>query len=155
MGQHMNRVGTQCQAFGLALGGQWGFAIELGDVLLVGPSAIGVARQQDAQLFKAFADGGDGLRQVQVALPCAPLCQGVRLGVSGVDAAPGEHVGARRKAGAHGAAGHQDLKALRAVSEQQHGGCGAQGRGFTLGIKELGCACHAPLSGRWRFSQGR
>jgi hypothetical protein len=62
--------------------------------------AIGVARQQHAQLFKALADGGNGLREVQVALRRAAVGGSVRgRSIERVDATAGEHVGAGCKAG--------------------------------------------------------
>ena len=101
------------------------------------------AREQDAEFFETFADRGDGLRQVQVALGGAPA--GLRMGcrVQAVDAATRKHVGAGRETGVHRAAGHQDLDALRRVAQQQHGGGGANGRGFALGVQELGRSDHA------------
>ena len=50
------------------MGGKGLAAVELGDVLRSGHALVGPAGQQDAQFFKAFANGGNGLREVQVAL---------------------------------------------------------------------------------------
>jgi hypothetical protein len=108
--------------------------VDLGDVGVVGPAPIGMAGEQNAQLFKAFADGGNGLRQVQVVLCGAALCHAVRLGVGGVNHAAWEHIGSGRETGRHGAACHQHFGALRAIAHQQHGGGWTQGRGFTLRV---------------------
>ena len=122
MGQHKDLVGRQCEVPGLALGRKRFFAVDLADVGGVGPAPVGVAGQQNAQFFKTFADRGDGLCQVQVALLGAALRHAVGLCVCGIDAAAGKDIGPGRKAGGHGAAGHQDFDALRAIAQQQHGG---------------------------------
>ena len=103
----------------------------------IGRRSVGVARQQNAQFFKALADGGDGLGQVLIALRRAArgVCMG--LGIGGVNAAAGEHVGTGREAGRHRTARHQHLDALRAVAQQQHGGGGAQRRRVALRVQEL------------------
>jgi hypothetical protein len=94
--------------------------------------AIGVARQQHAQFFKAFADGGDGLGQVQVALG---------LGRRSPGRAPPRRARRCRRRGTRrrraqswrsSSAGHQHLDALGRVAQQQHGGGGSNGRGFAL-----------------------
>ena len=154
VGQHEHLIGGQCQAAGLALGGKRGFSVDLGNVSVVSPAPLGMAGEQNAQLLKALADGGNRLGQVQVALFGAALRHAVGLSIGGVNAPAREHVGAGCKAGRHGASGHQDFEPARAVAQKQHGGCGAQGGGFALWVKELGCACHAPLSGGLNFIQG-
>jgi hypothetical protein len=68
VGQHKHLVGRQRQPARLALRGKGRLAVQRGNVAGVGVAAVGVARQQHAQLFKALADGGNGLREVQVAL---------------------------------------------------------------------------------------
>ena len=147
VGQHEHLVCRQREASGLALGCKSRLAVDGRNVAVVGPAAIGMAGEQNAQLFKALADGGNGLCQVQVALRGAALRHAVRLGIGGVNHAARKHVGAGRKTGRHRAAGHQDFDAIGAITQQQHGSGWAQGRGFTLGVEELGGACHAPLSG--------
>ena len=104
-----------------------------------------MARQQHAQLFKALADGGNGLRQMQVALRGTAAGLGVGGCIGCVHAATGEHVGTRRETGGHGAARHQDFNAPAgqigafggAVAQQQHGGRRAGGNGVALGVQEL------------------
>ena len=147
VGQHKDLLGGEAQAFGLALVSKRAFAVDRCNVTRVSPAPIGMAGEQNAQLFKALADGGNRLRQVQVALAGAALRQAVRLGIGGVNHAAGKHISTGRETGRHGAAGHQDFDAVGTIAQQQHGGGWAQGRGFTLGVEELGGACHAPLSG--------
>jgi hypothetical protein len=147
VGQHKDLFGGEAQASGLALVSKRAFAVDRRNVTRVSPAPIGMAGEQDAQLFEALADGGNRLRQVQLALGGAALRHAVRLGIGGVDAAAGKDISAGRETGRHGSAGHQDLNAIEAITQQQHSGGWAQGGGFTLGVEELGCACHAPLSG--------
>lgn len=58
-----------------------------------------MAGQQHAQLFKALADGSDGLGQVLVALRGAAVGGGVRLRIQWVDAPTRKHIGPGCKAG--------------------------------------------------------
>ena len=112
MCQHKQFVGSQSQAVGGALRGERtraGMAVELGHVCGVGHLPVGMAGQQDAELFKAFADGGNGLGEVQVALRGAALGVRVRQRIGRIDAAARKHIGPRGKAGGHGAARHQDF----------------------------------------------
>ena len=101
-----------------------------------------------AQLFKTLADGGNGLRQVQVALGGASSGLAMRLRIGSVYATTGEHIGAGREAGGYGTAGHQHFNARTitvaiAVAQEQHGGSRAGGRGFALGVQKLVESWHA------------
>jgi hypothetical protein len=107
--------------------------------------SVGVAGQQNTQLFKAFANGGNGLRQVQVALRGAACGVAVGLRISGVNAAARKHIGPRRKAGRGGAARHQHFWALWAIAQQQHGGGGQEASGLLVGVKALGSADHTHI----------
>ena len=110
-------VGTgQRQVAFLALRGKRGFAVQLGDVFSADMAAVGMARQQHAQFFKTFADGGDSLRQLQVAL--AGPARGLRMsgGVGGINAAARKDVGAGRKTRRRGAPRHQHFNAVRRVA---------------------------------------
>ena len=140
--QHVHRIGSQQQAACLALGGQGLGAVQRGDVLLVSRSAVGVLRQQHAELFKALAYGGNGLRQVQRALARAARGQRVAGGIKRVDAAARKHIGARGKAGRQRAACHQHFEPGLAIAQQEHGGCWAGGGGRALGVEELGGSGH-------------
>ena len=122
----------------LTLKGKRGLAIQRSDVGRARLRTIAATGEQDAELFEALADGGNGLGQMQVALRGAAGGQCVRLCVGGVNAPAGEHVGAGREAGRHRAAGHQHFDALWAVAQQQHGGGGAHGSGRAGGVEELG-----------------
>ena len=143
VGQQVHAVGRQAQATGLALRGKGQVAVDGGNVVCVGhqpfAGATGVARQQHAQLFKALADGGNGLREVQVALRRSAVGGSVRLGrsIERVDATAGEHVGAGCKAGGARAPGHQHFKTavVRRIAQQQHGSGGAGGNGFAVGVQ--------------------
>ncbi len=138
---------TQAQAAGLALCGKGLVAVDGGDVVCIGHAAVGMARQQHTQLFKTLANGGDGLGEVQVALRGAAVDGGVRGrgGIERVDAAAGEHIGARRKAGRARAPGHEDFEpaVVRCIAQQQHGGGRAGGNGFAVEVQLLGGAGHA------------
>ena len=68
VGKHINLIGGQFHAQSSALRGKGLAAIELGDVLLGGNALVRAVGQQNAQLFKAFANGRNGLREVQVTL---------------------------------------------------------------------------------------
>ena len=145
--QHEHLIRRQLQALGAALVEQGGITVQCSHGAGVGHAAIGVARQQDAQFLETFADGGDGLGQGRAALLRAVPGEGMGGGISGVDAAARKDVGARGEAGRHGAPGHQHFDAglavgPGAVAQQQHGGGGPQGGGFTLGVQELAGACH-------------
>ena len=124
-------------------------AVPAGQVLaLIGPSGAGkstlircVNRLVEPTSGSIHLDGdditrvrGNRLRQVQVALFGAACGHAVGLCVGRVYAAAREHVGTGRETGRHGAAGHQHFDALWPVAQQQHGGGGAQGRRFTLGV---------------------
>ena len=106
-----------------------------------------MAGQQHAQLFKAFTDGGNGLRQVQVALAGAAGGVGVGRSIGRVNAAAGEHIGTRRKAGGGRAEGHEHFSPIQAVAQQQDGGGRARGHGFALGVQQLGRADHPCIIG--------
>ncbi len=80
VGQHIDLIGGQSHLARLALGRQRRCAVELRDIVVGGHAAVGMACQQNAQFFKTFADGGDGARQVEVALGGASL--GGRVGGS-------------------------------------------------------------------------
>ena len=115
-------------------------AVQRSDVARVGRAAVGAAGQQHAQLFITFADGGNGLRAVQVALRGAAVGQRMGLGggVGRVDRAPREHIGARGKAGAGRAAGHEHFQhAVGGVAQQQHGGCRAGGHRLAVRMQLL------------------
>ena len=105
-------------------------------------TAVSFAGQQNAELFKTFADGGDRLRQVQIALRGPPRRLAVRQGIGRIDATTRKDIGAGRKTGGGRAACHQHLDAALAVAQQQHGSGRQQGRRFALGIKELRASCH-------------
>jgi hypothetical protein len=65
-------VGRQGQTMALTLRSKRrafrGWARNALNIALIGPAAIGMSGQQNAQFFKAFANSGNGLREVQVAL---------------------------------------------------------------------------------------
>ena len=148
MGQQKHLVSGQGEAALLTLGCKvccGGVAVQCGDVKVVGHAAIGMARQQDAQFFKAFANGRHGLGQQTIALRAATRGQGVGLGIGGVDAATRKHIGTRCKTGGHGAPRHEHFQALRAVAQQQHGGRGSQGSAVALGVEELGRSDHGRI----------
>ncbi|MCY1539557.1 hypothetical protein D9M68_751480 [compost metagenome] len=142
MGEHEDLGAREREALRRALGGKRGLAVERRDLRGTQVRTVGAPGEQDAEFFKALADGGDGLRQVQVALCRAAGGLAVRLRVGSVDATAGEHVGAGREARRHGAACHQHFDArvggVGAVAQQQHGGGGAQGSGRADGVQELG-----------------
>ena len=117
MRQHKHRIGSQQQAECLALGGKGLAAVQRGDVLLVGGPAVGVLRQQYAKLFKALPNGGNGLRQVQLALARAARGHRMAGGIERVDAAARKHIGARRKAGRQRAARHQHFQPGLAIAQ--------------------------------------
>ena len=115
--QHKHRIGSQQQAACPALGCKGLAAVKRGDVLLVGRATVGVLRQQYAKLFKALPDGGNRLRQVQVALDGPPGGQRVAGGIERVHAAARKHIGARRKAGRQRAARHQHFQPGLAIAQ--------------------------------------
>ena len=143
MREDVDLIGGELQATGQALVGKRAGAVDGGDVGRVGPAAVGMPGEQHAQLLKTFADGGNRLRQVQVTLAGAAAGLGVRSSVAGVNASAGEHIGAGREAGGHGAACHQHFEALRTVAQQQHGGGRTERRILALGVQELGRSDHA------------
>ena len=134
VGQHIDLVGGQFQAEGGTLVGKGLAAVELGDVLRIGHALVGPVGQQNAQLFKAFANGGNGLREVQVTLsgPAQSMC--VRGSIEGINAAAWKHVGTRCKAGFERAPSHEHFNALGAVAQQQHCGGRPCGGGLSLGM---------------------
>ena len=146
MGEHVDPVGGQCQSALGALGREWRAAVEGCNVLGRGGCAISALGQQNPYFFKAFADGGNRLRQSQIALGGAPKCVAVGLRVCRVNATAGKHISPRGKAGGHGAPGHQHLQAIGAVPKEQHGGRRTKGNAFALGMKELTDSAHDPLS---------
>jgi len=111
--QHKHLVGGQGQAVRLALVHKGGLAVQRRNVAGVGPAAVGMAGQQQAQLFKTLADGSNRLGQVQLALRGTARGRGVRCCIRRIDAATGEHIGARREAGGERAARHQSPTAHR------------------------------------------
>ena len=158
MRQLVDLVGRQAQAARGACGGKRRLRRQLarngGNVGGVGPAAIGAARQQHAQLFKALADGGHGVGQARVGLRGAAVGQRVAgaVAVLGLDAAAGKDIGAGDKAGLVRSARHQDLQHRAAgdggIAQQQHGG-GIQGRdGFTVGVELLAEAWHRRIMGK-------
>ena len=116
--QHKHVRTAQCEAARGTLSDEGLLAVDGGDVVLRGAGAIAALRDEHAQLFKALANRGNRLRQVQVALRRAAAGLRVRAGIQRVHATPGEHVGARGEARRHGAARHQHLNARIAVAQQ-------------------------------------
>ena len=142
VGQDIDLIGCQLQAACPTLRGKRPAAVHRRNVARIGPATIGAAGEEHAQLFKALADRGNGLRQVQVALTGPAAGLGVCIGVGRVDAATRKHIRARGKAGSHGTACHQHLEPQRAIAQQQHGGRGPKGRRFALRMQELGGTDH-------------
>ena len=145
MGQHKHLVGAQAQAVLGALVIKRAVAVDLGMRGGVQGLAIGMLGQQNAQLFVAFPNGRQRLGEPLIALAGAALGQRVVAGVMGVDASAGEHIGARRKAGAHGAACHQHLHTLGAIAQQQNRGRRPRRGGRAMGVDELGGSDHGAL----------
>ena len=148
--QHKDLVGRQAQAPRGALRGKRCVAIERSDVGSAGRSAIGVACQQDAKLFKTFSDGGDGLRELLIRLAGAARARGVRGWgrVQRVNAAAGENVGTWRKTRLGRTPRHQHLQpawGIRRVAHQQDGGGRKRGDGFALRVQPLGRAGHGAI----------
>jgi hypothetical protein len=155
VGQHEHRVGRKRQAPRAALRRKRRLAVQRGNVIGAGKAAVGVPRQQHAQFLKAFPDGGNRLRQVQLALagPAGGVAMGV--GVGGVDTAAGEDIGARREAGGGRAAGHEHFNPVGAVAQQQDGGGRAGGGGLSLGVQQLGGTDHPCIIGMAAPTQRR
>ena len=124
-------------------------AVECRYIRGVGHLSVRVARQQNAELLKALTDGCDGLREVQVTLCGTSLGMGMGFGVGCIDAAAGKHIGARRKAGGHGASRHQHFQAFWAIAKQQNRGGRHQACRLTLGMKELGGSNHRYIIETW------
>ena len=143
VGQHKHLIGRQRQAARPALHRQRRLAVQRRDVCAAGIAAVAMARQQHAQLFKAFPDGRNRLCQVQIALAGASRRVVMHRRVPRIDAAARKDIGAGRKAGRHGTARHQHFQAACRIAQKQHGGGRASGRRFALRIKELGGSGHA------------
>ena len=140
VGQLVHGVGGQLQATRAALRQQGAAAVKGGNVVVVGPAAIGMARQQHAQLFKTLADGGQCVGQRLAALRRAVRGGGMGLGrgVLRLNASAGEHVGARHEAGFVGAARHQHFKlTVGVIAQQQNRGRQQRGDGGARRVQEL------------------
>ncbi len=116
MRQYKYVVACQHQTALCALLGKRCLAIQCRNVLRARMAAVRPPGQQHAKLFKAFADRGDGLRQVQVALGGAARRLRIRRRIGGVNAATWEHIGTGRKARRHGAPRHQHFNAVLGVT---------------------------------------
>ena len=104
MRHHEHLIGSECQVACGALRRKFaggGLAVECGDVAGIGPASVGMAREQQAQLFKAFADRGNRLGQVGVALCRASLGVAVCRCVSGINAATWKDIRTGREARFH------------------------------------------------------
>ena len=108
--------------------------IEQGDVLGCGHAVVCTAGQQNAQFFKAFTNGGYGLRQVQIALGGPAQSLRMRACIEGVNATAWKHISARRKTGCERAPCHEDFDALVGVAQQQDGGSRPCRGRFSLGV---------------------
>ena len=142
MCQHKNVFTHQGEAARRTLGHKGLAAVQRGNVAVVSHAAVRATRQQHAQFLIAFPNGGNGLCQVLVTLAGSTRGVGVAGGVQRIHAATREDVGAGRKAGLGGAAGHEHLHPFGAIPQEQHGGGRACGGGWTGRVKELVLAGH-------------
>ena len=109
----------------------------------VGVAAVGMARQQHAEFLETLADGGDGLRQVQVAL--AGAARATARGLARRRRRCRRRERRRRRAQSWPSCERRVISTSMpsgAVAQQQHGGGGAGGRGLALRVKELGGSWH-------------
>ena len=143
VGQHKHLVGCQLHAQGCALNGKRLASVKLGNVLCIGHVVVSAVGQQNAQFFKAFANGGDGLREVQVALRGPAQCMRMGCRIEGVNATTWEDISTRRETGRQRAPCHEHFNALRAVAQQQDRGSRARDGGFSLGVQKLLRSDHA------------
>ena len=106
VGQHIDLFGGQFHAQSGTLRCKGLASVEQGDVLGGGHALIGPIGQQDTQFFKAFANGGYGLSEVEVALGDPPQSLRMRCSIECVNAAAWKHISARRKTGCERAPSH-------------------------------------------------
>ena len=97
--QHKHLIGGQFHAVCSTLSRKGLAAIEQGNVLFSGHAVVGFVGQQNAQLFEAFANGRNGLREMQVTLGVSAQCLRVRGCIERVNAAAWKHISAWGKTG--------------------------------------------------------
>ncbi len=143
--QQEHRVGSQHQATRCALRSKRRGAVQRRQISHIRPGTIGAAREHHAQFLETLANGGDRLRQVQIALPDAAPRQGMCTGVGRIDATAGKYKSTWRKTRTSRSPGHQDLDTIGAVAQQQDSGGRPQRRWLALAMQELTRSDHGTL----------